>query len=261
MAAAERWHFHVRVPAMNPMNFDPSVYVLPMGCDDRACKPNASQDECGVGRDEHLTYIAPAAGRYIVVVDSKLSPGGGVWGVFALHPVCGNNKKEHSESCDDNNTNSGDGCSSACSTELRDKGMESEPNDDAIGSNPILYQPGPTGTATVGGNLRHGCDFDMFSLAVPAGGSIEAALLDGNGAACADTNKLQLELIGVDQQSVRGAGMAGAAAGNTCPAITGDPMFTFARSLGAGTYYLKVSQITRSSGETINYQLRAEVKP
>lgn len=258
MAQNERWHFHVKVPQQSPEKYDPAVYILP-SCDDRACVKTASQDECGAGRDEHLSFIAPTAGRYFIGVDSALTPGAAVWSVFAIHPVCGNKSKEHSESCDDGNAKSGDGCSADCATEVGEGGMEGEPNDDAIGANPLRLAPDPVGKVQVGGSIKNGCDFDVYAVTVPAGGSVEATVLDGSGLACTGATKLKLELIAPDRSTVRGAGVA--PGDNTCPVIGADTtMFKFAQGLAAGTFYLKLSHIDRGSGETVAYQLRVETR-
>ena len=251
MNAKERWHFHIRIP-MGSADADPSVYVLP-NCDDRACKRIASADECGPGYDEHLTFVPDTAGRYIVAVDSP-APGGAAWAVLAIHPVCGNMTKEHSESCDDGNTNSGDGCSAMCATELADGQMEVEPNDDAVGANPLAI-PGITGAITVKGQLRNGCDPDMFVVQVPANGSVAAAITDNDGNGCASGAQLQLHFVGSDGFTLLGMG---AASPPPCPAIGSNAKF--AQMLPQGIYYLRVQQVSRDKSAPVNYRVKVEVR-
>ena len=115
MAAGDKWHFHLRTTSGGGLN--PAIYVLDSTCDSRRCMAGDAIDICGVGRDEHLSFVAPQDGTYFVGIDSRIS-GSASYQLVAVQPVCGDGVVEHSETCDDRNTDDGDGCDSLCRAEL-----------------------------------------------------------------------------------------------------------------------------------------------
>ena len=237
MSAGEKWHFHVRTNAGAALN--PAIYVLDSTCDSRRCMAGDAIDVCGEGRDEHLSFVAPQAGTYFVGIDSRLS-GGATYQLVAVRPVCGNGEIEHSETCDDNNTEDGDGCDSLCRAEMSSGAAEVEPNDDPTGANRILSL-----TSTASGVLGGRCDRDLFVVEVESAGDLQVALSGIGGTACVDGDPtFELDLLGPDGRTVvrRGA----PAAGEFCPTVN-------ATALAAGVYYLAVT--TGEDERPFNYTL------
>jgi cysteine-rich repeat protein len=232
--AGQRWHFHVH-PLTSSV--DVALYILPT-CDERSCTVAHSEDECGPGRDEHLSFIAPNSGHFLVGIDSR-SAGGSPFHVLAVRPVCGNGILEHSESCDDGNVAPGDGCDEHCRSELSVRATsEVEPNDDAIGAN-VLLLDSTAPSLTVHGRLGGRCDFDTYAIQVPVNGSVQATLLDVTGNTCSPTTPaMSLTFLLPDGHTV--AGVVKGSDGAGCPAI--GPAQPFANALpNAGTYFVRVS--------------------
>lgn len=252
----DRWHFHVRVdPAMG--GADPAIYVL-RGCDVRACDDGDGLDVCGAGSDEHFTFVPDMSASYVVAFDSS-DPGGFAGNVEAYRTVCGDRVQEHSESCDDGNTDDGDGCDGACRTELSGASpLEVEANDDIHSANVLALSPGST--ARVRGEIDSLCEVDFFALEVPEGGSVRAALEPEGGGECpavAEGTTLELlELTGVGQARVRATGAP--PSGSLCAAIGAD--VTLAQDLPAGTYYLRVAKVQERPDE-FRYQVAVTLDP
>jgi cysteine-rich repeat protein len=243
MQAGEKWHLHVSStdPAV-----DPALYVLPT-CDERACQPGWGLDDCGAGQPEHMSLVPTTSGSYLVGISGR-EAGGGSLALTLIRPVCGNGGlPEHSETCDDGNTVSGDGCDALCRKELpAQNAVEVEPNDDPLAANVIMVDAGPA-SARVSASLDRRCDYDMFAVKVPDGGALNAKLLSGAGLPCAlgaPTTKLQL----LAPDGRRELGLGTPAADEGCPSLE-------ARGLAAGTYYLRVST---SELSRINYQLKVD---
>lgn len=251
MVAGERWHFHVKVTGEAP-TVNPSVYVL-QSCDDRSCAPGEGLDECGAGRDEHLSFVAPQADTFYVAIDSR-EAGGDRFELLALQPTCGDGTPEHSETCDDGDTESEDGCDNGCRAEIgKTLTPESEPNDEPLNAN-VIVLAGGTGVATVAAGLGERCDFDTFAVDVPAGGAIRATVSDENGAPCTGPSPpLRLTLHQPDGFTVRGSVTGGD--GGDCPAIT--DLEPFAVGLQADEYYVRVAE--ESEPVPFRYQIRIEV--
>ncbi len=228
MEAGEKWHFHLRTVSEDMRN--PAIYVLDSSCDSRRCMAGDAIDVCGEGRDEHLSFVAPRAGLYYVGIDSRVV-GGAMYQLVALRPVCGNDDVEHSETCDDGNTESGDGCDATCRHELPHPmtGMaEAEPNDDPTGANRIV-----AGTGNVTGRLGGRCDTDLFSFDVEEGTNVNVALRGAGGVACpVGTPTFSLQLLAANATSLVAAGNV--PDGENCPVLT-------ATGLTAGTYYVSVT--------------------
>jgi cysteine-rich repeat protein len=180
MLNQERWHVHVHP---HTAGVDTAIYIVP-SCDDRSCAIGDGEDECGVGRDEHMSFVAPTAGSYIVGIDSRTS-GGGTFEVLAEHPVCGDGVREHSEACDDGNIVPGDGCDELCRAEMWNATAdEVEPNDDWLGAN-VLELSAQLPAITMHANLGGKCDFDTYAIKLAPGASFQATVLDATGAPCA----------------------------------------------------------------------------
>ena len=211
MAASEKWHFHVR--NMSASGLDPAIYVLDSACDARRCGPTDGIDRCAGNRDEHLTFVAPRAGTYYVGLDSK-NVGGGAYELLIVRPTCGDGELEHSETCDDENTESGDGCDAQCRVELSAAARgEEEPNDDFTGANVV-----PASGLDIDGQLSSECDVDLFVVDVPASGAVNVDVLAVGAVVCGDSApELDLRLWNADATTVRAVGTV--EAGNECPVL------------------------------------------
>jgi cysteine-rich repeat protein len=241
MAVGEKWHVHV-----NPLStgFDPAVYVL-ASCDERACSRMTAIDECGPNKSEHLSFVAPQNGTYFIGVDSV--SGGGMANVQIFRPTCGNGVVEHSETCDDNNTSSGDGCDSLCRKELSAAAVtEVEPNDDPRAAN-VLLLPSHPGTITANGMLATRCDHDMYSITVAQLGTVRATVGQTTIACGAEGATISLTLVGGDGQT---------AVPNVTTSMVGDCPMIEAMDLPPGEYFLVLK---RSAGEmSWPYQMMVE---
>jgi hypothetical protein len=243
MMANERWHVHVKSLTAEG---DPVIYILETDCDDRGCQPGEGVDSCSLV-DEHLTFVAPRNGRYIVAVDDA-NARGGQYELLPIAPSCGNDIKEHSETCERGDV----GCTDTCQAELADGGMEQEPNNDPPDAN-ILMMTGP-GTIRANGDIASECDLGSFAVDVPMNGSVTASVFPLGMAACSATAPaIRLELIGPDGRVPRGT--AGAPAIGTCPEFTAAHPFT--TNLPAGIYYLRIS--APEFAETRPYQFTLSV--
>jgi cysteine-rich repeat protein len=241
MMGGEKWHVHVDPVSAN---FDPAVYVL-ASCDERACSRMTAIDECGPNKSEHLSFLAPQTGTYYIGVDSVT--GGGAAKVQIFRPTCGNKVIEHSETCDDGNTDSGDGCDSLCRKELSATAVtEAEPNDDPRAANVLVMTFHP-GSMTASGMLASRCDHDMFSLTLAQSGTVKATIGQTTLPCGAEGATVSLTLVGADGQTAV-PGVVNTPTGD-CPSIE-------AKDLTAGEYFLVLK---RSTGEmSWPYQMMVE---
>lgn len=245
--AGDRWHFHLD----GLVGQDLAVYVSSSGgCDDRLCK--SSSDMCGPGRSEHFTFIPETAGSYVVGIDGIDPTLGDKLSLLAIRPVCGDDKKEHSEVCDDRNVTPGDGCDQYCRAELsRTTNVEVEPNDDSYGANILI----PVGDSiairgTLGGTV---CQPDVYLLDVPTTKQVTMTVLTASGNACTSAAPLSLEVIESDRGRLRGVALpmeTVEAADGACPEWTG--------TLAAGSYFIRLSSLTIEPMET-SYEFRVEL--
>jgi hypothetical protein len=243
MMQDERWHVHVKSLAADG---DPIIYILETDCDDRGCQPGEGVDSCSLV-DEHLTFVAPRNARYIVGIDDA-NARGGQYEVLPIAPSCGNDIKEHSETCEVGDAN----CTADCRGQLSNNGMEQEPNNDPPDAN-ILMLGGP-GTIQVNGDIASECDLGSFQFEVPMNGSVTASVFPIGMAACTATAPaVRLELIGSDGRVPRGSSGAGGI--GMCPELTAAHPFT--TNLPAGTYYVRLS--APDFAETRPYQFTLTV--
>lgn len=251
LTAGERWHFHLRVtdPATNP-----AMYVLPQ-CDERSCQSGDGMDLCAAGADEHLSFVATEAGRYVVGIDGR-EAGGAEYELLALRPTCGNGgMPEHSESCDDGNTAPMDGCDPACRAELRTATPEEiEPNDDRWGANVLLLDE-TTSSLTVEATVGGRCDFDNFAVRVEGGETLTARVTSASGDACeGSAPPITLRLSSADGNQL---GEGRTMGGNPCPFFgVGDD---FASGLAPGEYFIRVS--TPQDEDAFDYALAVTLEP
>ena len=251
MSRGKKWHFHVKVPADSEV--DPAVYVLDSGCQDSVCQRGWGLNECVSGQDEHFSFFPPRDGTFLVGVDA-VERGGAAYEVLAVEPVCGANGKEHSETCDDENTDSGDGCDEQCRAELTESlPAEQEPNDEPLANANVLLMDEGT-TLEVTGLLGGKCDFDSFLLAVPEGGSVHAAMRASGGGECSIALRLQL----IDTNGFTTLRTVETEPG-TCPAFeAGDEAVA---GLDAGNYFVRVAAATPNEPDSLDYALELGAMP
>ncbi len=246
MGAGDRWHFHFRRTGTQ----DPALYVLRSSCDLRTCAPNEAADLCGTSADEHLTFEPTAAGSYVVAIDS-FDTAGLQGALQIIHPACGNSVLEHSETCDDGNTEPLDGCDEQCRHELTPgNSAELEVNDDRFSANHVLPSGG---TILVTGRVASVCESDWFAIDLTEGASLRAELLTAGGAACPATRpaNLELELRGANGQTSLALGSETTG----CAAI--DPARdTGAAALPAGRYFVRVYARNDAIERPFDYGLR-----
>jgi cysteine-rich repeat protein len=242
MTQGKKWHFHVKVTPGTTA--DPAVYVLDSGCQDSVCQRGWGLNECVAGQDEHFSFFPARSARYMVGVDT-ITEGGEAMQVLAVQPECGNNVKEHSETCDDGNLDVGDGCDDLCRSELIDATAEVEPNDEPTANANVLPFDGDMAHAS--GQIGGKCDFDSFAIDVPEGATLAAAVTGDCG--------LDLRLILVDADGLTPLDTIETAAGE-CPSFDGsDP----GAALDAGVYFLRLTTQRENEPAPIDYGIDVHV--
>lgn len=253
--AREHWHFHIDVdPFEGRAAADPAIYVL-RDCDERACSEGDGLDLCGAGSDEHFTFIPEENDRYVVAFDSP--EGEGFEGrILSFRTVCGDGQRDHSENCDDGNTESGDGCDALCRSELSaSRPMEVEVNDDIYAANFVGATPGDT--ITVRASLDTLCEVDVFAVDVPEGGGVEVSLAGASGASCPiELAEASVQLLELGVRGASERARATIATEDVCPSIGADA--TLAQDLPAGTYFVQLG-VVRDRADSVGYELALTV--
>lgn len=228
----ERWHFHVRQGAS--VDVDPVLYLLD-ACNERNCDSDRAINACGAGANEHLSIVAPASGgTYYLGIDS-VSAGGFAGTLEIYRPICGNRVgPEHSENCDDGNTEDGDGCDSQCRTELTGAiAEEAAVNDDFYSANHVMVADGTTVLGETGG----GCDVDVFALDLVAGSTLTATMTGRGGTCPALAPEARLSIL-----APSGTLELRVATLEACPVLTHAITTT-------GTYFIRVTTVdNRAAG-------------
>ncbi len=166
-------------------------------------------------------------------------------------PRCGDGIIAGTETCDDGNTMSGDGCSATCGFEGP---SELEPNNTRANATPLIG----TGTfeASALGTLGP-TDIDYYRIEVPANHHVLAEVIGLDGG-CPVASELRLWRIGASSSRAYDDQDGPA----DCPRISpglNDSLSSGARSLSAGTYYLEVRQDSPRNGSNAIYQLHVRV--
>jgi cysteine-rich repeat protein len=242
MLEGQKWHFHAKVASEA---IDPAIYVLDSCSDSRSCQNTYfGINACGPGENEHFSFMAPISGRYYVGIDSLLG-GGEPIDVYAVHAECGNLVKEHSEFCDDGNTDPLDGCYRCRPVVLLDR-AEIEPNDGPHDANLVRFVEG-SGRRKITGTLGSHCDFDFFELEVPP--SMLASVSLGGDVDC---GRIHLET----REPFAPNPVAVPEAGSPCTLADATP-------LPAGTYLARVAA-RREPGLGVfglDYTLEIDIRP
>jgi cysteine-rich repeat protein len=168
--------------------------------------------------------------------------------------TCGNGAIEGSETCDDGNTMSGDGCSSACKFE---KVLESEPNSTCAQANgPLTLKPSP-GTLN-GGAITPIGDADWYAFNLTSTSDVIFETFDANGPNTCVSVDTVIEVFRSDCVTALGPAKDQGGVSNCSkldPAV--DPQV---RHLLPGTYIVKVTDYLNDSviaGYTLNARLTA----
>lgn len=246
MVKGDRWHFHAKSQHATAdggvESLDPAVYIL-TSCNDIARNCVGAVNNCGSGRDEHLTFVAPSSQTYYVGVDyvgsAEVPSTGDDVEVVAVQPVCGNSRvPEHPEFCDDGNTDPDDGCDQ-CRQALHSGEDEtlSNKNDGPLDATILVVDSDQLATLatpytfTVTGNLATECDFDFYEFVLPAQAKVTVVLNGTNGtdALCARAD------LKVDPKSSDPFELG--AASTNCP-ISAGPL-----SLKPGTHLVRVNSL------------------
>ncbi len=255
MDEGQKFHFHVN--AIDAI--DPVLYVVD-GCDERVCQPLHAASSCSTNK-EHLSFLATHAGRYYVGVDSA-DPGGGKVELLVISPECGNGEKQHSEACDDGNTDALDGCDSSCRIEIPASDRnEEEPNDDFGAANLLSIGALPS-RFVVRGMLADACDLETFTFTAPAEATVSAQVLDATGAACASRPELNLDLQLF--QGLTRVAQGKVSEDDACPTLEAQPMRAGdSRALpwDEATYHLRLSGTGSETAMPFAFTLAIELEP
>ena len=251
MHPGETWHFHVD-PVVGA---DPALYILP-DCSEQQCSVAGASDMCGVGRGEHFSFRPTMDGVYYLGIDSRL-PGGAVYALTAVRPVCGNGTLEHGEPCDDTRPQVGVTCS-RCHKVLAAP-METEEgvaNDDYV--NAMLLRPtaGFTNFPVVG--TIAGCDMDMFTFDAAAGQTVRVTVTPRTGTTCPPNVSLTLLRSDVAAPPALTAYPSVASAAVTTM-TDGCPTVTLSNAPAASTWFAQVT-IHPDPTMTFSYQLTTDVR-
>ncbi len=156
--------------------------------------------------------------------------------IITTKSVCGNGVKESSETCDDGNTTTGDGCAADCRLEPT---LEVEANNTcATASGPVALTAAKP-AAMFGGAITPAADQDYFSFTVPALSDVRIETFDANGPGTCAGMDTEIQLFDSTCAAL-GAVKDQGGVGN-CSKL--DPANDVqVRQLPAGTYRVKVNE-------------------
>jgi cysteine-rich repeat protein len=257
MEQGQKFHFHVTALDL----IDPVLYVVDT-CDERVCQPLNSASSCANDK-EHLSFLAPRAGRYFVGVDSA-EPGGGRVELLAISPVCGDGEKQHSEACDDGNVVGGDGCDARCRLELSGtQALAQEPNDDVPGANVFAVAAVPAALG-VRGVLESPCDPEVFTFTVPSAAQVTVRMLNAAGNTCTALHpeqRVELHLL----QGLTSVAQGQPMAGNACPSLGPHPLQATSEEAQPAwlstTYHVRLATHGPADAPPLEYVLAIDIDP
>ncbi|MCO4769515.1 MAG: DUF4215 domain-containing protein [Deltaproteobacteria bacterium] len=210
-------------------DFDTVLYVL-TDCSDENTEVVCNDDAAQGNTNSILQWDGDAGTTYYIVVDGYEATGG-----FELTvdlAVCGDGAVAGDEQCDDNNTDSGDGCAADCTWECVDDSNEDD--DDVAGATSLTGATFPT---TAAGQVLCPSDFneevgvygDWWAVDVAEGEYVQVDVAGGATltTTCADQT-LSAALLDADLTAFGG--------GDT----TEGECVSFAAEPAAGTYYIAV---------------------
>jgi cysteine-rich repeat protein len=172
-----------------PAGFDSKIYLYDSNSVQLALDDNSGAGSCSL--ISPLLYPAAIGlpmGNYYVRVEqanNNMTQATYVTKIKVLAPGCGDALLQAGEQCDDGNTMSGDGCSSACQAEPP---FESEPNNTTATADPLW-----PGTMQWRGSILPKGDHDYFTFTLAAPGSPMLVTHDaGSPATCAFDTMIHL---------------------------------------------------------------------
>jgi cysteine-rich repeat protein len=221
----------------------------------------ATDDDDGLGTcsllnptvDSGVRSLVP--GKYYLKVNefgNNALLSGGYNVQFTVVATCGNGLIESSETCDDGNTMTGDGCSNICRLE---KTLESEPNGSCLQANgPLTLKPSP-GTLN-GGAITPIGDADWYAFTLTSTSDVVFETFDANGpGTCAGVDTV-IEAFRGD--CVTPLGPAKDQGGITNCSKLDPAVDAQVRHLLPGTYFVKVTDYL-NDGVIAGYSLNARL--
>jgi cysteine-rich repeat protein len=211
-------------------------------CATSASEIGCAQTNSGYQARDVLRVPVTENQTVFIVVDGtgNTSAGGYSLSVASRSIVCGDGHRDGSEACDDGNSQSLDGCSSACVLESE----ETEPNGSPGQANAFSGYPFFASISTSD-------DVDVFSIAVPAGHTrLLAETFDLGDGACAKY------LLDSRLEILDGGAVVRAANGDTQSSFCSRVQAT---GLSAGTYYVRVT--SEGQKPTFPYILNVNTSP
>lgn len=246
------WHFHL---ASLTDGRNPVLYVQP--APGPVC-PNTNtftRNECeDTDGDEHFAFRAPSNGRFFLGIDD-INPGGGVYRLQVIRPMCGDGIQEHGESCDGGDPGT---CTPMCQILLSDisgTGRTMVPpgrHNDTIIEAMVVELDDADPTLEVTGNIPIGdCYPDFFALDVTAGQRVHVSALNRTtSAACGSAAEAEYTL---EIQNASGGAVGGGVDGNGCPTV--DVVLPT-----AGRYFIRLNSAA-DTDRAVPYLLRFERTP
>jgi len=256
---ADQDYIRFTVPAHADLkieSFAPTVGVCPsvdnvIELRDSACTVLATDDQDGINScalisstlDSGAKNVPP--GTYYVRVEDWLN--NGVIDEYQIevtyNALCGNGVVEGSETCDDGNLTSGDGCALNCRIEPE---PELEPNDICGQATGPFALP-----ELLGGSISPVADKDLFAFTIPAYADIKVQTFAPGFDTCTTGVDTVVQLRATDCTTVITTNDNGGV--GTCSLID-SATNTAATNLAPGTYYVHVEENGNNAAIT-NYEL------
>lgn len=195
----------------------------------------SEDDDSGVNFCSLISSEQSAAARRLApgTYYARVSSFSGSIPAYSLHvsleALCGDSRLTGSEQCEDGNTTSGDGCSSACTLEA--VAAPAEPNNDPATA-PTLSVP-----ALVRGALDPAGDVDVYSFTLASTVDLRLETLDDSGQETCANMDTRLDLLGADGTVVASDDDSGVSLCSLLDASSNERL----RRLPAGTWQVRVS--------------------
>ena len=193
-----------------------------------ACNDDISEDNT----NSEIAFEASEGQEVFVAVEGYESTGG--YELTISPVVCGDGIVVSVESCDDGNTESGDGCDAECQWEC--DGEDQLEDDDGLDqATPLEVSGSITDLFLCTTDLSkefEGFYVDVFSMDVAEGEYIHAELLPGGDASDCSATTASVTVVDADGNAVVDQVEVAEGDDAACPAVVGEP--------AAGTYYVIV---------------------
>ncbi len=214
---------------------------------DANCEMLTADDDSGAGSCSKMSSVdlagaqaVPAGTYYVHVQDFNDDDVIESYSVsIKINSVCGNGIEEGSETCDDGNVVSGDGCSERCRVDVD---AEIEPNDSCAAALPDAI-PLDDATVMVEGAINPIGDSDYFAFSLASPADLHIETFDGSGANDCAGHDTVLELFDSSCGLLATDDQDGI---NSCSLLstTNDGIM---RQVPPGTYYARVTDFGNNS--------------